>query len=70
MAEVSGAAPSSSPAPSGTGLPSADSARRILLDQLDTVCGRACENEGAEKAKELTSYGQLLHDLLDRGTSD
>jgi hypothetical protein len=36
-----------------------------LLRGLDEACERAARLEEAEKAKELTRYGQLLHDLLD-----
>jgi uncharacterized protein YbbK (DUF523 family) len=36
-----------------------------LLRSLNEACERAVRLEGAEKAKELTRYGQLLHDLLD-----
>ncbi len=36
-----------------------------LARSLKDACERVCRLEGADKAKELTKYGQLLHDLLD-----
>ncbi len=34
-------------------------------ERITEACESACVLEGAEKAQELTIYGQLLHDLLD-----
>ena len=40
-------------------------ARNSLTSSLKDACEQACRLQGADKAKELTKYGQLLHDLLD-----
>lgn len=59
-------------APDGVAENSAQLARKEGIVKRDSLARglrdayvQACRLEGADKAKELTRYGQLLHDLLD-----